>query len=192
MPSRSLKIWHAASRRVLDEIEAAHQAVVGRGGHRRFAAQQITQAYVLLLSAQFQRYCRDLHSECAEHLIASTTSAHVFPLFRARFVQGRKLDAGNPNPGNIGADFAHLGIDIWSELQMRGKHNIVRQKKLQALCDWRNAVAHHDFRKPVLRGRSELSLSEVRGWRAACNALAVDLDRAMAAYLTRETNVAPW
>jgi hypothetical protein len=190
MPSRSLRIWHSDGRCALDEIEAAHRSV-GRGRSGRFAAQQLTQAYVVLLSSQFQRFCRDLHSECAEHLIASTTSAHVFALFRARFLVGRKLDYGNPNPGNIGSDFAHLGIDIWTELRI-GKHNSARQKKLQILSDWRNAVAHHDFRKPVLRGRSQLSLTEVRNWRAACNALAVDLDRTMAAYLKRQTNVAPW
>jgi len=28
-------------------------------------------------------------------------------------VRDRKLDPGNANPGNIGADFARLGLEIW-------------------------------------------------------------------------------
>lgn len=191
MPSRSLLRWRATGRRALNEIEAAHRAV-GGGRAGRFAAQQLTQAYVLLLSSHFQRFCRDLHSECADHLVNATTPAHVAAVFRARFAEGRKLNIGNPNPGNIGADFAHLGIDVWRELHSRAKLNAARQRKLQALCDWRNAVAHNDFRKPVLNGRTEPTLSEVRAWRAACHGLAVDLDRIMAAYLKRQTNVAPW
>jgi hypothetical protein len=191
MPSRSLQKWRSTGRDALREIEAAHRSV-GRGHAARFAAQQLTQAYVLLLSSHFQRFCRDLHSECADHLVNATTSTHIAPLIRARFTEARKLNIGNPNPGNIGSDFAHFGMDVWAELRACGKHNANRQKKLQRLCDWRNAVAHHDFRKPALQGRTELSLSEVRDWRAACHGLAVDLDRVMASYLMRQTNVAPW
>ena len=180
MPSRSLQKWRTSGLKALDEIESAHR-FIGGGRLGQVAAQQITQAYVVLLSSHFQRFCRDLHSESADHLVDATTASHVAAVFRARFAEGRKLNFGNPNPGNIGADLAHLGIDVWPELHARSRHNSPRQKKLQTLCEWRNAVAHHDFRKPALQGRSDLNRTEVRTWRAACNGLAVDLDRTMAA-----------
>ncbi len=28
--------------------------------------------------------------------------------------QGRKLDSGNPNPGNLGSDFNRFGLDFWA------------------------------------------------------------------------------
>jgi len=63
MPSRALRNWQTRSRKVLDEVEAAHAVVGGGRGARGFARQQINQAYVVLLSSQFQRFCRELHDE---------------------------------------------------------------------------------------------------------------------------------
>src|ERR1700682_173538 len=53
----------------LDEIVEAHRAVGGSGRGRRHATEQVNHAYAVLLSSQFQGFCRDLHSECARHIV---------------------------------------------------------------------------------------------------------------------------
>lgn len=50
MPSRSLRMWQASARKALDEIASAHHAMRGVGRGRRYAAQQINQAYVVILT----------------------------------------------------------------------------------------------------------------------------------------------
>ena len=69
MPSLSLEKWLAERAIALDDLENAHRLVRGSGYGARAATQQINQAYTLLLSAQVQGFCRDLLSECADHLV---------------------------------------------------------------------------------------------------------------------------
>ncbi len=64
MPSLSLQKWETIRSSELDEIENAHSSVGGTTRGRRYGTQQINQAYAVLLSSQFQGFCRDLHSEC--------------------------------------------------------------------------------------------------------------------------------
>jgi hypothetical protein len=192
MSSRALTIWQVEARRALNEIDAAHRAVGGIKRGRRFAVQQINQAYVLLLSSHFQRFCRALHTECVEHLLGSPQYAALRLILYSSLVEGRKLNWGNANAGNIGSDYARLGLDIWSGVHASNPRSEERQRKLEELNLWRNAVAHYDFDKPRLAGRTELTLSEVREWRRACNALALDFDRVARAYLIGITGQAPW
>jgi len=114
MPSLALRDWSGWRAAALDEIEHAHRSVGGPGPGRRYLTQQINQAYALLLSSQFQGYCRHLHTDCANHLLASVVSAVLLATYRDNFLFGRKLDTGNPNRGNIGADFNRLGLLFWT------------------------------------------------------------------------------
>ena len=190
MPSRALRNWQTRSRKVLDEVEAAHAVVGGGRGARGFARQQINQAYVVLLSSQFQRFCRDLHSDAADFLGAAF--APLAPVLGAALSQGRRLDSGNANPGNIGADFNRYGLDIWSESVSKSARTVVRREQLEDMNRWRNAIAHQDFRNPRLGGRDTLRLAEVRGWRRACQGLAVDFDAVLRLYLKQIGGVFPW
>lgn len=192
MPSRSLQTWQVDAQRALNEIEAAYRAVAANGRGRRFAVQQINQAYVVLLSSHFQQFCRALHTECVEHLIGAPQYAAIRLIVYSSLVDGRKLNWGNANAGNIGADYARIGLDIWSGVHAASPRSQQRQRKLEELNLWRNAVAHHDFNKPRLAGRTRLTLSEVREWRRACNGLALDFDRVARAYLIGITGQAPW
>lgn len=192
MSSRALQVWISDSKRALDEIEAAHRAVGGVGRGRRTATQQINQAYAVLLASQFQRFCRDLHTECVEHLIACAVEAAFGFIMRSRFLEGRKLDAGNPNPGNLGSDYGRLGIPFWPAVAAQDARNSERQRILSELNVWRNAIAHQDFTNRELRGKQRVRLAQVRYWRAACNHLAVDFDRALYAYLIDLTGESPW
>src|SRR5437879_7303033 len=100
MPSVSLQSWFSSRSACLDEIEAAHHSVGGAGPGRRVATQQINQAYAVLLSSQFQGFCRDLHTECIMHIIGAVTPAGIQATLRDEFLLARRLDRGNPNAGN--------------------------------------------------------------------------------------------
>lgn len=192
MPSRALTTWQADGRRALDEMEAAHRAIGRAGPGSRHAAQQITQAYVLLLSSWFQRFCRDLHSECVDYLVADVGPLTLQTIFRRQLRLGRRLDTGNPNPGNIGSDFDRFEMSFWPAVNALDPRNRARQALLVAMNQWRNAVAHQDFSRPELGGRNLLMLAEVRRWRSACERLAVDFERVMQHYLSTTTGTAPW
>jgi hypothetical protein len=87
-------------------IEDAHRLVRRGGPGQREITQQINQAYALLLSSQFQGFCRDLHSECARLLLVPGSSPAIQAVHFTNIMHGRRLDSGNPTPGNIGADLA--------------------------------------------------------------------------------------
>jgi hypothetical protein len=115
MPSNSLLQWRGARAAVLDEIEAAHANVGGTERGRRYATQQINRAYAVLLSSEFQGFCRDLYSECMDHVLA-TAPAATRGVIRTQFLWGRSLDRGNPQAGTIGSDFGRFGIPFWDEV----------------------------------------------------------------------------
>jgi hypothetical protein len=69
MSSAALQKWHTKRCLELDELEQAHRSIGGPRRGRRFATQQVNNAYLMLLSAQFQGYCRDLHAECVDYLL---------------------------------------------------------------------------------------------------------------------------
>jgi hypothetical protein len=192
MPSQSLVMWRTVAARALDEMEAAHRAVGGTGRGRRYATQQINHAYAVLLSSQFQRFCRDLQSEAADDLGGAVGSPDLRDIFRSQLTTGRRLDAGNPNPGNIGSDFGRLGMDFWPEVLALDPSNARRRASLEVLNRWRNAIAHQDFDPSQLGGRVDIRLADVRRWRATCNALARQFDSAVARHLATILNAALW
>ncbi len=190
MPSRALAQWLTTRRRALDEVAVAHRAVGGSGPGRRRATEQINHAYVLLVSSQFQGFCRDLHTELARSF-ARQVPVSVRDMFRDGLMENRKLDRGNPNPGNLGADFGRFGIDLWGALRARDRRNASRQAALRELGVWRNAIAHQDFSGPDVRQR-RVHLANVRRWRSACDALARELDGMLSAHVTNLVGVPPW
>jgi hypothetical protein len=191
MPSNSLIKWNAERADALDEIENAHAMVGGTERGRRYATQQINYSYVALLSSNFQGFCRNLHSECIDHIIG------IFPaqfqeLLHGQFVWSRSLARGNPHPGGIGSDFNRLGVDFWPTICALDARNARRRELLQELIDWRNAIAHHDFDPVAPGGHPVLHLARVRAWRSALNALARYFDQAMYNHLQTLMGAAPW
>jgi hypothetical protein len=173
---------------------AVQGAVGGRGRGRRYATAQVNNAYTVLLSSQFQKFCRDLHSQAADHL-ANQVPASIRTVVLARFTDGRKLDAGNPNPGNLGSDFKRFGLELWPNVL--GPQNAWRKKRLEELNAWRNAISHHDFafdhpELAAFAGRTGVRLGEVARWRRACDGLAADFDRVVSRYLANLTGTNPW
>lgn len=192
MPSNSLTSWNSTRSNELDELENAHARVGGPHRGRRFATQQINHAFAVLLSSQFQGFCRDLHSESVDHIVRHVTPNHLRSLLRAEFTSYRKLDHGNPNPGNIGADFNRLGIRFWDTINGLGRKFINARSHLEILNSWRNAIAHQDFDPASLGGTTVLHLQKVRQWRVACNTLAAGFDRIIGTHISQLTGNHPW
>ena len=192
MPSLSYQKWDTLRRAALDQIESAHGLVGGTARGRRYATQQINHAYAVLLSSQFQGFCRDLHSECAGCLARTAKPDALGAILRFEFIQNRKLDKGNPNPGNIGSDFNRLGIAFWSRVGAHDARNNDRRDRLEQLNGWRNAIAHQYFDPAKLGGTTTLRLETVRSWRRATDGLAASFEAVMQAYLTDLTGSPPW
>jgi hypothetical protein len=193
MPSTSYRQWTTIRAEALDEIEQAHAAVGGTGPGRRYATQQINHAYAVLLASQFQGYCRDLHTESVNHLIASIgPPAALRPLLYAEFTRGRQLDRGNAQPGSLGADFGRLEVSLWAEVESYDPRTVTGKDLLETMNNWRNAIAHQDFDPARLGGTTTLRLPQVRRWRSACRRLAKAFDEVMRRHLLSFTGTSPW
>ena len=191
MPSAALKWWRTEGRDTLDNMVSVHRAVGGAGPGRRYATDQVNNAYAVLLSSQFQKFSRDLHTECSDHL-ARQTPPEIRAVVFAVFTDGRRLDSGNPNPGNIGADFGRFGFKFWDNVRALNAHGEERRRKLDQLNVWRNAISHHDYSDLAFAGRTAVSLDEVRRWRGACDGLARDFDSVLKSRLVKLTALPPW
>lgn len=191
MPSISYRRWIKTAAAKLDQIEDAHASVGGKDRGRRFATDQINQAYAILLASQFQGFCRDLHSESAQYLTDVMQPASMRPIIWAELTRDRKLDKGNAHPGNLGSDFKRLGVELWDEASRVDPKSSAGNHALEKLNEWRNAIAHQDF-NPARLGTAKLRLAHVRQWRAACNRLARAFDRVMRMHIHSLTGPAPW
>jgi hypothetical protein len=191
MPSHSLTRWTSERADALNEIAHAHAMVGGTERGRRFATQQINYSYAALLSGHFQGFCRDLHSECVDHIVG-VAPAQVQRLFRLELIWNRSLGRGNPHPGAIGSDFSRLGVDLWTEVYALDARNERRRELLQELVEWRNAIAHQDFDPVAPGGISTLHLATVVAWRRAINKLAQQFDEVMYNYLRVLVGNDPW
>jgi hypothetical protein len=191
MPSISLERWRNERLVALNELQCAHKSVGGTGRGRRYATQQINQAYAVLLSSQFQGFCRDLHSERADYFVQSIPAGLLRTAVRNALVENRKLDKGNPNPGNIGTDFNRFGLPFWDEVRNLDIRKQGRQNRLEELNAWRNAIAHQDF-DPAVLGATVLRIQRVREWRSACSQLGHWFDEVMRSQLLAVNGNLPW
>lgn len=192
MPSRALDHWTNATAHQLDQIADAHAAVGGTKPGRRSATEQINNAYVVLLAAAFQRFCRDLHTESINALLGSLSPAPPLEtVLLAIALHGRQLDFKNATRETIAKDFNPLGLRILDELKARRKGNDKRLITLDSLNSWRNAIAHQDFDRKVLVPR-KIHLKTVGIWRRQCAILAADLDGVMKSHLAALAGVSPW
>jgi hypothetical protein len=193
MPSISYKEWRLSRAKALDAIASGHSAVSGSGRGQRFNTQQFNQAYAVLLAAQFQGFCRDLHGECAGHILATIAPPPALQeLVRDEMTRGRLLDRGNAQPSSIGADFGRFDIAFWDEVKIHDSRNATRMKVLEELNHWRNAIVHQDLDAVKLGGTTILRLQKVRRWRGACNRLARAFDEVMGRHLQNLTGSSPW
>ncbi len=200
MTSRSFHVWSSARDSRLNEVEAAHATIGGLGPGRRYALQQINHAYVVLLAAEFQGFCRDLHGEAVDALVAHVavgSGVSAGAVLRRNLVEGLKLDRGNPSPSNLGGDFGRFGFAFIDVVKHHDTRNARRLEKLNGeMLAWRSAIVHQDFEKDERRDwvqkHGQLQLKTVRGWRSTCRELARSFDDVVSARIRSLTGTAPW
>jgi hypothetical protein len=192
MASNSYSHWRLTRCHVLDEMATAHAAVGGSARGRRFATQQINRAYAVLLASQFQGFCRDLHSECVDHLVSVVSSPPLKSIVKACLLAGRQLDRGNAQPSSLGADFRRLDLEFWDELLLLDARSTAWKSDLDMLNEWRNAIVHEDFTSAKLGGIMTLRLIQVRRWRRSLSRLARAMDALTFSHMQAKTGNAPW
>jgi hypothetical protein len=154
--------------------------------------QAYIRSYALLLNAEFQAYCRDLHDECAKKVADSVSPPAVQALFRSQSIYGRKLDVGNPTLSNLCSDFNRFQFDLSPKLTTADPGHEARIRRLGGLHAWRNAIAHHDYDPAKLGAGTRLTIAQVRDWQTDCDAFAVLLDRVVRAELEQVTGLSLW
>lgn len=194
MPSASLRTWITIRTKALDDIELMHRRLGGTGPGRRFRTEQLNRGYTVLLSSEFQAFCRDLHTEAYQRIVAALNPTPQFQVVLAsQFTYGRRLDHGNPNPGNLGSDFGRLGVNFIDAVKKRRHGNAKRLETLQNdLNEWRNAIAHNDYSGRSLGGRTFPLLRTIQGWRSVCTQLAREFDEVVRVHLAGLLGSTPW
>jgi hypothetical protein len=191
MPSDALLAWRTDRIPRLQKVEADCLHLEALHASDPARAQEYICSYAVLLSSEFQGFCRDLHEECARSLVASAPLA-LKTVLRSQCVFGRKLDTGNPNSGNLGADFNRFDLDLWAAVLAIDPGHAARRYRLALLNTWRNAIAHHNYDPIQLGGTTTLTIIDVRNWRADCDAFALNFDAILRNHLHAVTGVVPW
>jgi len=192
MPSDALVAWQTERMPRLQKVEAdcLHLEALHVADANR--VQEFIRSYTILLSAEFQGFCRDLHDECAEKFVESINPMALQAVLRSQCRYGRKLDTSNPNPGNLGADFNRYQFEFWTVVLAGDPGNATRRDRLERLFVWRNSIAHHDYDPAKLGGTTSLTIAQVRDWQTDCDALAIAFDREVRNQLQVTTGVSPW
>jgi hypothetical protein len=186
MPSASLLSWRNDRMPRLSEVDVQCAASLALAPPRPNLVEENLRGYVLLLSAHFQGFCRDLYAECAQ-IIVSRVRATLQVLIQAQFRAHRRLDHGNPNVQNLREDFERFGFTL--DLAAADPANGPRLTDLGELNRWRNVAAHHGT---IPAGAPALSLPLLRAWWTSCDGLATSLDAVLYNELRRMLRRAPW
>lgn len=110
----------------------------------------------------------------------------------SQFLFGRRLDGGNANTSRLQEDFSRLGFDFLALVKADHGKNGGRLKKLDLLNHWRNAIAHHDFNRKELNGKTQLSLTDVKQFRRACEGLAKTFDDVVGSEVAKLGGTPAW
>ena len=185
MPSASLLQWQNDRMPRLLQLDlqcAASQAAVPANAH---LIDENLRGYVVLLSAHFQGFCRDLYTE-ASQVIVTKVRPSLRPLIQAQFAAHRKLDHGNPSLQHFKEDFNRFGVTLDLSADPSNVHRLVN---LSALNKWRNVAAHQGTTAPA---GIPLNLGSLRSWRTSCDGLANSLDGIVYNRLRAILRRVPW
>src|ERR1700722_14573138 len=100
MPSASVLRWRNDRMLRLSEVDAQCSTTLALAPPQPNLIEENLRGYVLLLSAHFQGFCRDLYTEAAQ-IVVSRVRPRLRLLILEQFTAHRKLDHGNPNLQNI-------------------------------------------------------------------------------------------
>jgi hypothetical protein len=184
MPSASLLQWRHDRMPRLHHVDRQCAAALAAAAPNPQLSDENLRGYVLLLSAHFQGFCRDLCTDAAQ-VIASKVRPSLRPLIKQQLSAHRALDRGNPTAENLRKDFKRFGftLDLAAD-----PANVPRLQHLADMLRWRNVAAHYG---PIPAG-APLNLSALQAWRNACDGLATSLDAIVYNELGKLLRRAPW
>ena len=188
MPSASFLRWQNDRMPRLNEVDVHCTAVLAMVPPNPTFLDETLRGFVLHLSAHFQGFCRDLHSECIQ-VFSNAAPVHLQRVIQIQCRAARDLDSANPKMESIRKDFARFELDL-SVAFGRNSLNALRITHLGHLNLWRNYVAHHKGIPPGHGG--PLSLTTVRSWKNSCDGLAAELDGIMYNQLQTILGTPPW
>ena len=185
MPSVSLLNWQNDRMPRLHQIDLQCAASVTAAHPNPHLIDENLRGYVVLLSAHFQGFCRDLYSEAAQVIVARVRP-RLQRLIQDQFSAHRKLDRGNPNQQHMKADFGRFGFTLDLAADPANGPRLVH---LDALNKWRNVAAHQGTTLPA---GIPLTLGSVQAWRTSCDGLATSLDGILYNELRTILRRVPW
>jgi hypothetical protein len=195
MASNALNEWSTWSLQRLAELEHVHATHTGTGPGRKWGTTQLNRSLFVVLSAQFQSYCRDLHNDAVQVQVDTAVPAQR-TMLKLLLTQGRKLETGNARRSAIGSDFVRLGFDFVGDLKAKGPATIQRLDRLEVLLDYRNAIGHGDESKiTAIEDDGEIAATKASylKYRQAINALAGTMDAVAAVRLSQVLGIGrPW
>jgi hypothetical protein len=168
MPSNALLSWRNDRLGRLYQVDAQCTAVLALAPPNPALADENLRGFVMLLSAHFQGFCRDLHTECVQ-IIAAAAAPTMQSVIQAQSLASRELDGGNPRYASIQKDFERFGFDLHVQLSV-DPANLPRVTHLDHLNVWRNYAAHHKTVAPAVGG--PFVLPTVRSRKDSCDGLA--------------------
>jgi hypothetical protein len=143
-------------------------------------------AYVTLLSAHFQAFCRDLYSEACQKVVNRVKQAGLRPIVQAQFDKGLRLEKANATMDALSDDFSRLGIiDLRAEVGNAPPAD-THKGRLTAMNMCRNLCAHGASQIPLLL------LPQIQDWRVSCDWLASRLNEVVYNKLRVAFRAAPW
>jgi hypothetical protein len=188
MPSTSLQRWNTDRMSRLGHLDAQCAASLAAASPNPQLIDENLRGYVVLLSAHFQGFCRDLSTE-ATQAIVSRVRPTLQVLIQAQFSARCALDHGNPNLENLRKDFQRIGPAFQLHAAFQADPaNALRLQHLAALNEWRNIAAHHGTIPPT----SPLNLPLLQTWRLSCDGLATSLDGIVYNQVKRTLRRQPW
>lgn len=185
MPSVSLLYWQNERMPRLQQVDLQCAASLAGAPPNPHLIDENLRGYVVLLSAHFQGFCRDLYTEAAQ-VIVSKVRPSLQTLIQDQFTAHHKLDRGNPTYEHLKEDFERFGFAL--DLRVDAA-NRPRLDDLSVLNKWRNVAAHQGTRLPA---GIPLNLPSLRAWRTSCDGLATSLDAILYNQLRRILKRTPW
>jgi hypothetical protein len=194
--SSALAAWRGTCLPRLDELERVHQSATGPGPGRRWGTQQLNRSLFVVLVAQFQIFCRDLHDEAVD-LHTRHANPRQATLLRTLLTQGRKVETGNPRTAALGSDFGRLGFKIIESVGAVSPRASDDLHRLDMLTDFRNAIVHgNETEITALTEADQIKATKTtyRRYRRSLERLAGTMDSVVAAKMAAELDLSelPW
>lgn len=196
-----LQAWLTDRRDELRAIEEVHRRVIraSTDGDRPLqrGGDQIADAFIVRMYAEFQGFVRDLHDLAIIAFVrgSQVPLAHRPPVISAA-TQGRRIDQGNAGLDAISTDFRRIGLTtLRASLDVHNPRLISDRRRYEELTQLRNALAHGNAEQ--LRGLIADGIKPTMTWgRAALpalNRMARALDRCVWDHVSsRYPNIDPW